>query len=280
MNGFGFPSGHFHSPIPDPAQIAAHRDRLFPATPPTSLPGIDLRLDEQKALLRSWKDMDLASVVAEIQAGSWRYTLEGQNSFNLCDAMLLHCMLRHLRPRRYVEIGCGLSSCMALDTNERFLHGTMTCTFIDISMSMLRPRLRAGDTQAHCLIEEPLQDQTTEIASMLEPGDVLFIDSSHVLKADSDVGHILFRLLPALRPGVHVHMHDVFYPFEYPEEWITKGWYWNEAYALRALLQHNDRYAITLFVSYIARMAPEALAEAFAAVPQRSGGSFWMRVTR
>jgi hypothetical protein len=67
----------------------------------------------------------------------------------------------------------------------------------------------------------------------------------------SDVNHIFFNILPALRPGVRVHFHDVFYPFEYPEDWVLNGRSWSEAYVLRAFLQFNAAFEIELFPNYL-----------------------------
>jgi hypothetical protein len=86
----------------------------------------------------------------------------------------------------------------------------------------------------------------------LEAGDVLFIDSTHVSKVGSDVNFLFLDVLPRLPPGVHVHVHDVFYPFEYPREWVLGGSGWNEAYLLRGLLTHNPRLRIELWNSFLA----------------------------
>lgn len=228
--------------------------------------------------MNAWREFDTYPLLRAMKRGETRYTTEGQQSFNLCDALMLHCMLRHLRPRRVIEVGSGLSSAMMLDTNERFLDNRIACTFIDPYPDVLRKYLRPGDEAAHCVRAEPLQDVPTEIFAALEMDDVLFIDSSHVLKTDSDVSHILFRILPALRPGVVVHVHDIFYPFEYPEEWIMQGWFWNEAYALRAILQHSPRYEVLLFVSQLALQKPHLLRAILPKDGNIGGGSFWMRI--
>src|SRR5690606_33895195 len=81
--------------------------------------------------------------------------------------------------------------------------------------------------------------------------DILFVDSSHVLKTGSDVNHLLFQILPILKKGVLVHFHDIFYPFEYPKEWILSGRSWNEIYALRAFLTYNSNFKILLFSHFI-----------------------------
>lgn len=81
----------------------------------------------------------------------------------------------------------------------------------------------------------------------LEENDILFIDSSHVSKMDSDVNFLFFEILPRLKSGVYIHFHDVFYPFIYPKEWIYEGRAYNEMYILRAFLMNNAQYKIQLF---------------------------------
>ena len=97
-----------------------------------------------------------------------------------------------------------------------------------------------------------VQDVDLAVFEALGPGDILFIDSSHVAKVGSDVNHLVFEILPRLSPGVYVHFHDMFYPFEYPEDWILgEGRYWNEDYLLRAFLQFNGSYAIAVWDHFL-----------------------------
>jgi len=106
---------------------------------------------------------------------------------------------------------------------------------------------------------------------------VLFIDSSHVSKVGSDVNHILFNILPALRPSVRVHFHDVFYPFEYPENWIVNGRSWTEAYLLHAFLQFNDTFEIELFPNYLTRFHQDFFKQRMPLCLKDPGGSIWLR---
>jgi hypothetical protein len=114
----------------------------------------------------------------------------------------------------------------------------------------------------------------------LEAGDVLFVDSTHVAKAGSDVNHIFFRVLPALKPGVIIHFHDIFHPFEYPREWFFNGnRSWNELYLLRAFLMNNASYRVLFFNSWFAHKHPECR-EVLPNFWKNPGGGFWMRKER
>ena len=86
------------------------------------------------------------------------------------------------------------------------------------------------------MIEKPVQDVPLELFRGLEANDILFIDSSHVSKIGSDVNFLFFEVLPILKPGVFVQIHDIFWPFEYPKAWYDLGWAWNEVYLVRAML--------------------------------------------
>src|SRR4029453_10415837 len=111
-----------------------------------------------------------------------------------------------------------------------------------------------------------------------ESGDVLFIDSSHVLKTGSDVHRELFEILPALTPGVLVHFHDIDYPFEYPDLFLFERRYsWNEAYAVRAFLMYNANYRVEFMVAMFRRMAADLVRATFPAFDEQPGASLWVR---
>src|SRR5262249_4955967 len=158
---------------------------------------------------------------------------------------------REFRPARVIEIGSGFSSAIMLDTCEQFLQGHTRFTFFDPYPERLQQLLSTEDSRTCEVVAKRVQDINVELFSELGDNDMLFVDSSHVSKYASDVNHILFEILPVLRPGVFVHFHDVFFPFEYPQHWIPQGRCWNEAYLLRAFLQYNKTFKIKLFLSYL-----------------------------
>jgi hypothetical protein len=103
------------------------------------------------------------------------------------------------------------------------------------------------------------------------------VDSTHVLKTRSDVNYILFEILPGFAPGVYVHYHDVYYPFEYTREWVYAGRAWNEVYALRAFLQYNTVFEIVYFNSFFATFHRERLRAAMPLCAMHPGSSLWLR---
>ena len=264
------PPGHFYSPIVDPASLDA---RAFdPAQP---VPGIELRLEAQLALLER-----LARHYAELPfrdepADGLRYGYRNP-SFSYADAILRACMMRELRPRRIVEVGAGWSSCVLLDINERFFADAIDVTLIDPHPELLQSLARPGDRFA--LHARAVQDVDPALFAGLERNDFLLIDSTHVAKTGSDVNHHFFRLLPNLAPGVVVFFHDVFWPFEYPRDWFeVEQRSWNELYLLRAFLAYNRAFEILLFPGAIEHARPGLIGALMPLTRQNPGGSFWMQ---
>ena len=229
------PPGDFYSPIPDRAEVARHRAALFDRRV-TSVPGIDIRANEQVALLKTFGGYQDDMPFKDEPTAGLRYYFANP-FFSYGDAMILYSMLRQRRPRRVVEVGSGFSSAVMLDTNERFCLKQMRMTFIDPYPERLLALLVEEDTRQHEVIADAVQGVSFEKFAELGANDLLFIDSSHVAKAGSDVVHLVTSVLPRLRKGVIVHFHDVFWPFVYPEEWILGGRAWNEDYLLKAFLQ-------------------------------------------
>ena len=121
-----------------------------------------------------------------------------------------------------------------------------------------------------------MQSVALENFKKLKANDILFIDSSHVSKTGSDVNYELFEILPNLASGVLIHIHDMFFPFEYPKEWVYEGRNWNELYMLRAFLNYNQDFDILLFSHYM----HEKHEKAFENMPltyENTGWNLWLQ---
>jgi predicted O-methyltransferase YrrM len=232
-----------------------------------------LRHDAQLALFH-----ELKRYYNELPFGTrrrLRYTFDN-TQYGHSDAIILYSLIRHLRPRSIVEIGCGYSSCVILDTVELFFDGAVDCTFIDPEPDALISLLKRGDCPR--IIGGRVQDIPESLFTVLESNDILFIDSTHVLKAGSDVNHVLFEVLPILKSGVHIHFHDIFYPFEYPRAWLQDlGLAWNEIYALRAFLQYNEQFEIAFINTYLEQLHEELFRREMPLCLLNPGGSLWLR---
>lgn len=271
------PPGHFYSPIPDLNFVQRHSSKLFERDT-RDVPGVPLHADEQRDLIAKFGCFYSDIPFAAKRSGELRYYFDNAY-FSYGDAITLYSMLRCFRPQRVIEIGSGYSSAVMLDTNDRFLGGTVECVFIDPHPERFQSLLNAPDGARHQLIVADVQDVSLDHFQALEPNDVLFIDSSHVVRIGSDVVFLLSLVLPALKRGVLVHFHDVFWPFEYPQEWVLDGRAWNEAYALKAFLQFNSSFEILFFNSYLGVHHKDALLRHLPLFLRNPGGSIWLRKT-
>jgi Methyltransferase domain len=273
-----FAPGHFYSPVPDLREIRLRDPGLFDRIPAT-IPGVDLNPSGQQEVLHA-----LAELYSELpfhrgKHAGLRYYYDNPN-FGYFDAIVFYAMIRRLRPRRIVEIGCGFSSAVTLDTNERFFSNAIQCVFIDPFPQLLQALLKPEDSSRIQIIQDYIQDVPLSLYAELKENDIVFVDSSHVLKTGGDLNHILFEVLPRLRSGVYVHFHDVPFPFEYSKEWVFSGRAWNESYALRAFLQYNEAFDIVCFNSYLARAQRAFLQEKMPLCLENECGSLWLRKAR
>jgi len=268
------PPGHFYSPIPALDELRRDHERLF-APPPRALPGIALNEDRQLQLLGKFRTYYADLPFPVHQTPGHRYFYENRY-YSYSDAIILYCMIRYLQPKRIIEIGSGHSSCVILDTNERFLGGGIQCTFIEPYPDRLFSLIQREDVDRIRLLPQRLQDVPLERFRELQARDILFVDSTHVAKVGSDVNYIVGELLPNLKPGVHIHFHDIFYPFEYPADWIYSGRAWTEAYLLRAFLAFNDSFDIVFFNTFLERFHRQEFEEHMPLCLRNEGGSLWI----
>jgi hypothetical protein len=274
--------GHYYSVIPDLNEVQLRSKKIFENN---EIGGINLREGEQLQLLNELK-AHYKQMPYRFSGGSNEedrtYRFKPQNDYyRYGDAIFLFCMMLYLRPSKIIEVGSGYSSSMMLDTNENFLQNKALLTFVEpYPEERLYSLLKEGDENNTRIIRSFVQDTDLDIYKSLEANDILFIDSSHVSKPGSDVNFIFFNILPILKPGVFIHFHDIFYPFELPASWVLENkWFWNENYILRAFLMNNPDYEIVLFnnllykkySSWFEEEMPEAL------IDWQHTGSIWLR---
>jgi len=271
-----YPAGHYYSPIPQHDEIVAIIDSA--AARSTDLPEIALNTAGQRDLLTSFEAFYNELPFPKTQSPDCRYYYE-QTFFGYSDAIFLYSFLRFFQPRRIIEVGSGFSSAVILDTVERFLPRRPELTFIEPYPDRLKMLLRPADQASSHIIERKVQDVPLETFRSLESGDLLFIDSSHVVKCGSDVQFLIFEVMPLLPAGIFVHFHDVFYPFEYPPDWLLGGRYWNEDYFLRAFLSYNNAWEICFFNTFVAVAFKDFLAQKMPLCLRDPGGSLYIRRT-
>jgi predicted O-methyltransferase YrrM len=274
-----FEVGEFYSPMYDTRELEQIKDRLWPREP-RDTPGIDWRDDEQLALCA---DGFSAQTFREFPVES---TDEGEffvknGQFPPLDAWVLEGVLRHYRPRRMVEVGCGFSTLITARVNRDELSEEMNLVCID---PYPKPFLAAGNVGGIDEIRpEKVEDAPLDLFEQLDENDVLFIDTSHTVKTGGDVTWLFHEVLPRLRPGVLVHIHDIFLPHDYPEPWVMEGWGWNEMYLVRSFLLFNSAFEIVWATAYMLTHHRDRVVEAFPDYPghgSMAGASMWIRRAR
>ena len=269
------PPGHFYSPIPSLDEVALREDVIFNRIP-RKVPGIDLNTEEQMDMFASFKEYYDELPFKADKTDSLRYFFENP-TYSYSDAILLYCMIRHAQPKRIIEIGSGYSSCVILDTNEIFFNNNISCTFIEPYPQLLESLIKENDKERIEIIPTKLQEVDLSKFACLSSGDILFVDSTHVSKVDSDVNHIFFEILPSLSNEVYIHFHDIFYPFEYPKEWIYAGRAWNENYILRAFLQYNSAFKIIFYNTFLEHYYEQKFISEMPLCLKNKGGSIWLK---
>jgi predicted O-methyltransferase YrrM len=205
-----------------------------------------------------------------------RYYWDNQ-VFPIGDAAILRVMIAYAKPKRIIEIGSGFSSGCMLDTLDEMEMKETRLTFIEPYPDRMMKLLRSGDYDRITLIEAPVQSVDLSAFDQLDQNDILFIDSSHVMKACSDVNFELFEILPRLKPGVIIHFHDIHYPFELAEKWMFESRYsWNEVYGLRAFLMYNKNFKILFFNDLFAIENWDLIASTCAKILGNPGASLWL----
>jgi predicted O-methyltransferase YrrM len=200
------------------------------------------------------------------------------------DAEILYSFVRYFKPKRIVEIGSGFSTyvtAQAVEMNKGEDVG-YECDFTAIE-PYPRNFMKRGIPGLSRLVESKIQDVPWMEFTKLQKGDILFIDSTHVLKIGSDVQYEYLEIIPRLNPGVIIHVHDIFLPQDYPREWVMyKHWFFTEQYLLQAFLAFNGSFEVLWASNYMRINHPEALKKAFRSYEAVSlpPSSLWMKRTK
>jgi hypothetical protein len=270
QQGFHVTPVHFYQPIPD--------TRSLPETlwnRPSKLVGIDMNDVQQLDLLRKefprFRD-EYNELPTKPSADALRFYLNN-GLFGGIDALVAYCMVRHFQPRLIIETGSGLSSLLLCEAATKNNGANLICI-----EPFPQKFLKEGFPGLDQLIEKKVQDVDPKLFSQLQSDDILFIDSSHTVKIGGDVNYLFLEVLPRLKPGVIVHVHDIFLPFDYRRDWVMEEFrFWTEQYLLHAFLMFNSAFEVLMANSYLNYCHQKDLKAAFPGLSSWAGGSFWMR---
>ena len=248
---------HYYEPLPDFRSITAEQ-----ASRRRTYPTIDFRWEQQLALLH-----DLTTYAEELTSVDFDFN---NGFFNGFDAAVYYCLIRYLKPQRILEIGGGYSTRIAHEALTTNHAGKLTCIEPYPEQRLLEASLGVE------IIRKRVELIDVDFFSCLDENDILFIDSSHAVKFGSDVCYEFLEVLPRLNRGVWIHVHDIFFPHDYPAEWLlNQRLALNEQYLLEAFLSFNHAFATQLANYWICL---DHAGEAARLWPNtHRSSSFWMK---
>lgn len=229
---------HYYTPIADYRWLATHKEIWAKRAP---MRGVHWDLQEQFV----WLEATCGPFLHEV-AGLKSYEKIVQNEvgpgYGPIESQVLHAVIRAKRPKNIVEIGSGVSTAIMLQAIEANVREGAEGTQITCVEPFPKPKFRAIQGITH--VESICQSVPSSTFEHLGEGDVLFIDSSHALKTGSDVAPIYLEIVPALRPGVIIHIHDIWLPYLY-SPFVLAGYFdWQETPLVLALLTNNSRLKV------------------------------------
>lgn len=253
-------------------------DLLYPLDRERDVAGFDLNVEEQLRLLTK---LDYGDELDKVPIDSDRKdTFHYHNgAFESGDAEYLYNMIRHFSPRRIMEIGSGYSTLMARAAIEKNISedSDYICEHTCIEPYQMPWLESTGAT----ILRKRVEECDLEIFDELGENDILFIDSSHIIRAQGDVLFEYLEILGRLGNGVLIHVHDIFLPRDYPADWLFKQYrFWNEQYLLEAFLAFNRDFSVIGALNYLwhnHRRELESVCPMLATEPDREPGSFWFR---
>ncbi len=279
--GIHITPNNFYQPVPDTRTL---KDDLW--SKHSELVGIDINEKKQLELLSLFVSKfksEYDRFPKNKTSKPYEYYVNNM-WFESVDGEILYCMIRHYKPRRIFEIGSGYSTCLSAQAilKNREEDDDYECELVAIE-PYPNDILKTGFPGLSKLIPKKVQDIPLSEFKKLKDNDILFIDSSHVLKIGSDVQYEFLEILPRLNKGVIVHVHDIFLPAEYPKRYVLEDYrFWNEQYLLQAFLSFNNTFEVLWAASYMHLKYPDRLKDAFTSYERDDKRwwiphSFWMR---
>jgi hypothetical protein len=207
-----------------------------------------------------------------IKAESSKAFYLDNDAFSGIDPYIFYCMIRNFKPRTIIEVGSGHSTLLGAQASR--LNNSTRYICID---PWPREFISIGVPSVD-FIRERVEHVELNIFHQLQPDDILFIDSSHVVRTGGDVSFIILEILPLLKKGVIIHFHDIFLPFDYPKDWIVRDHrFWTEQYLLQAYLAENEHVEVLFASHFIAEKHASQIRQTFPNALSLDGGSFWIR---
>jgi hypothetical protein len=270
INSGVFPvTDHYYDPFvrPDMINSSLREDR--------DLKGIDFNTAGQIELLT---ELEYKTEIRQLELDTILDRKEGYPYFLPSEAEYYYSMIRHFKPGKIVEIGSGISSKIAMKAIEM----NRKIDSVNTELVCIEPYENPWlESIGASIIRKKVEDVPPDFFASLNENDILFIDSSHVIRPQGDVLFEYFNILPVLKKGVIIHIHDIFTPKYYPSDWIVSQFtFWNEQYLVEAFLSFNDSYRITGALNYLKHHHFDRLSdclESLKGFPEQEPASMWLR---
>lgn len=268
--GFNIIPNHFYQPIPDTSKIPLKTFRKK-----SEMKGININEKLQLNLIKKvfpkfQQEYNKISHTPDSQSHIYAFN---NLAFDGVDGLVYYCLIRHLKPKKIIEIGSGWSTKIA--AQAALINKTTSLISIE---PYPQPILIKGFPGLKKVIKKDAQELPLDFFDQLGKNDILFIDSTHTVKTGGDVTFLFLEVLPRLRKGVVIHIHDIFLPFDYPKEWVLdEKRFWAEQYLLQSFLAFNSSFQVLYSNTYMGYKFRKAVQNAFPKSPFSSGGSIWIK---
>lgn len=237
----------------------------------------DYNIEEQLEMIKNFHYQEELLKLPREKINIHTYFYNNDN-FTAGDADYYYSLIRYLKPKRIIEIGSGFSTLLALEAikinqiEKNDYYCQLTC---------IEPyEFKWLKNKNVNFIESLVENVELDVFKTLESNDILFIDSSHIIKPKGDLLYIFMGILPVLKSGVFIHFHDIFSPWDYPEHWIRdKLLFWNEQYLLEVFLSHNKNYKVICSLNFLKNNYWDYIKNYLPVLneyPNKEPGSFWI----
>ncbi|GCA91812.1 class I SAM-dependent methyltransferase [Microcystis aeruginosa] len=274
--GYTLITDHFYQPIPNRQEIMTYSGKERP------LSSIEWHLDKQTELVKYLLEKYALEFNNKEIFSAFGYSEESSGLIS-GDAEFLYAMVREKKPDRVIEIGSGGSTkIIAAALKINFIENSQKSQLISIEpypQDFLKDFANVSkDFVEFSLLTQKVESIELSVFESLQTNDILFVDSSHVFKSGSDVEFEFLQVYPRLQTGVLVHIHDIFFPYDYPTDWnLKESRYWNEQYFLETFLQFNKKFKILASLSMVSYYKNSVFLDNINAYnEERLPGSFWM----
>lgn len=240
-----------------------------------NLPGIDFNIEKQLEILNSFNFQNELKNFSKNEKNGIDFFYNNP-SFGPGDFEYTYSLIRKIKPQKIIEVGSGYSTRIILNAMEMNNKNNYSCelTCIEPYEKHLIKNLPVE------IFEKKIEDVDVNYFKKLDKNDILFIDSSHIIRPEGDVVYEILNILPELNHGVIIHFHDIFTPYNYPKRWISNFVLWNEQYLLESFLTENSKFEIIGSLNFLKQNFWKEFSSKFPIISKNENsipGSFWIR---